>query len=93
MGKERNLVWIAVELALQHDHDEKITPETLFMNIHYPGSDKEFVEVYPLGSSAYVVFEKGMLLPDSFGYPTQTCLLYTSPSPRDRQKSRMPSSA
>ena len=30
-------------------------------------------------------------------YPTEldtgTCLLYTSPSPRDRQKSRMPSSA
>ena len=25
--------------------------------------------------------------------PAQTCLLYTSPSPRDRQKSRMPSSA
>ena len=24
---------------------------------------------------------------------TPTCLLYTSPSPRDRQKSRMPSSA
>ena len=26
-------------------------------------------------------------------YETVTCLLYTSPSPRDRQKSRMPSSA
>ena len=25
--------------------------------------------------------------------PKKTCLLYTSPSPRDRQKSRMPSSA
>ena len=25
--------------------------------------------------------------------PSQICLLYTSPSPRDRQKSRMPSSA
>ena len=25
--------------------------------------------------------------------PVQACLLYTSPSPRDRQKSRMPSSA
>ena len=25
--------------------------------------------------------------------PEITCLLYTSPSPRDRQKSRMPSSA
>ena len=28
-----------------------------------------------------------------FTYPPDTCLLYTSPSPRDRQKSRMPSSA
>ena len=26
-------------------------------------------------------------------YVTYSCLLYTSPSPRDRQKSRMPSSA
>ena len=26
-------------------------------------------------------------------YDNVTCLLYTSPSPRDRQKSRMPSSA
>ena len=26
-------------------------------------------------------------------YPIYACLLYTSPSPRDRQKSRMPSSA
>ena len=28
-----------------------------------------------------------------FFYEIKTCLLYTSPSPRDRQKSRMPSSA
>ena len=28
-----------------------------------------------------------------FGAVIDTCLLYTSPSPRDRQKSRMPSSA
>jgi len=27
------------------------------------------------------------------GYATTTCLLYTSPSPRDRTRSRMPSSA
>ena len=32
-------------------------------------------------------------LPDSVLYLLYTCLLYTSPSPRDRQKSRMPSSA
>ena len=29
----------------------------------------------------------------SFAYNVGACLLYTSPSPRDRQKSRMPSSA
>ena len=40
-------------------------------------------------------------LPEPVGYrllvlpftPKENCLLYTSPSPRDRQKSRMPSSA
>ena len=30
---------------------------------------------------------------DYVANPQKTCLLYTSPSPRDRQKSRMPSSA
>ena len=30
---------------------------------------------------------------EAIGYKHLTCLLYTSPSPRDRQKSRMPSSA
>ena len=34
------------------------------------------------------------ILPENLvGMPSRTCLLYTSPSPRDRQKSRMPSSA
>ena len=30
---------------------------------------------------------------DKLGKAAKGCLLYTSPSPRDRQKSRMPSSA
>ena len=30
---------------------------------------------------------------DPFLYKTYSCLLYTSPSPRDRTRSRMPSSA
>ena len=34
--------------------------------------------------------KRSPLMPD---VPTLACLLYTSPSPRDRQKSRMPSSA
>ena len=36
---------------------------------------------------------RNVILEKKFGAPTVTCLLYTSPSPRDRQKSRMPSSA
>ena len=35
----------------------------------------------------------GHLVDNGDGSWTLTCLLYTSPSPRDRQKSRMPSSA
>ena len=38
--------------------------------------------------SEYVMLRLGEI-----GIPTHFCLLYTSPSPRDRQKSRMPSSA
>ena len=38
-------------------------------------------------NSCVVVDERVRIL------PCRTCLLYTSPSPRDRQKSRMPSSA
>ena len=50
-------------------------------------------------SIADVVFDFRRILPGHriFVYDNNsndnTCLLYTSPSPRDRQKSRMPSSA
>ena len=37
--------------------------------------------------------EAELLLIEPSGTPNTGCLLYTSPSPRDRQKSRMPSSA
>ena len=33
------------------------------------------------------------LIPDDFVQPENPCLLYTSPSPRDKRQSRMPSSA
>ena len=36
---------------------------------------------------------KATVVPNRNKILLQTCLLYTSPSPRDRQKSRMPSSA
>ena len=43
--------------------------------------------VWPMRNIMNELHEK-----DPAQYP-RTCLLYTSPSPRDRQKSRMPSSA
>jgi putative peptidoglycan lipid II flippase len=52
-----------------------------------------FAYLYGAGRStdAFVAaFRIPNLLRDLFA---ETCLLYTSPSPRDRQKSRMPSSA
>ena len=39
------------------------------------------------------IFANGKVLEKSVSNVTIACLLYTSPSPRDRQKSRMPSSA
>ena len=39
---------------------------------------------------AWAFFDKKLLLEKA---EEKDCLLYTSPSPRDRQKSRMPSSA
>ena len=44
-----------------------------------PGKDWFYIKMYPRASFQASEFE--------------ACLLYTSPSPRDRQKSRMPSSA
>ena len=46
------------------------------------------------GTSVFGVTNKtGEGLSGRFSVQVQGCLLYTSPSPRDRQKSRMPSSA
>ena len=46
------------------------------------------LEKQELGKGIYLIPYNEIL-----GDVAGTCLLYTSPSPRDRQKSRMPSSA
>ena len=54
--------------------------------------------LWELGPSTVREVHNGLLASKEIGYATTVkmlviCLLYTSPSPRDRQKSRMPSSA
>ena len=42
---------------------------------------------------SHIIMHEGKVINTDLRYPDEFCLLYTSPSPRDRQKSRMPSSA
>ena len=58
------------------------------------------MEVYSMGKTATLnirvnpdVKENAESVLAQLGIPMATCLLYTSPSPRDRTRSRMPSSA
>ena len=48
---------------------------------------------FPLGDSFTIQAGPLTRNTEMMGYKASACLLYTSPSPRDRQKSRMPSSA
>ena len=51
------------------------------------------VRIVPVDNKRYTMRDIGKLEKRIERLEYYTCLLYTSPSPRDRQKSRMPSSA
>ena len=53
-----------------------------------------FTSIFAVVIAPYNPFDpKNVSLMDAFTPPSWTCLLYTSPSPRDVEESRMPSSA
>ena len=54
---------------------------------------KKFIETMEELMGRYRVFMKRFELSEDFQAKLTVCLLYTSPSPRDRTRSRMPSSA
>ena len=61
-------------------------------SIELSGSDiKSLLAGEMIKITAPVLTEEQHLL--GYGYDPMICLLYTSPSPRDRTRSRMPSSA
>ena len=70
--------------AKGHDAAENLFFSTL-VKIHRAGEGAPFSGLKPAGAVEPAVAEADKAL--------VSCLLYTSPSPRDRQKSRMPSSA
>ena len=51
---------------------------------------QQFLSSFTEGSDAV---KNAVIFVEKDGKLHEVCLLYTSPSPRDRQKSRMPSSA
>ena len=54
---------------------------------------KEYISKNGIPGSAPSTAAPPIVIADDADLSVDTCLLYTSPSPRDRQKSRMPSSA
>ena len=55
-----------------------------------PINNEYLVDITPLTDNQKILFDSYNQQKNVVAYG---CLLYTSPSPRDRQKSRMPSSA
>ena len=86
--------YVGIALLMAIENIFPPIPSEVIMGIGGLAVARGTMEFWPLllagtlGSTAgnYVWFWAG----DKWGYD---CLLYTSPSPRDRQKSRMPSSA
>ena len=83
---------------LQEEEIDKIKPGTLLISFLDPFNEKVLVKKIKEKNISAISME---LVPritraqkmDALSSQANFCLLYTSPSPRDRQKSRMPSSA
>ena len=78
-------------LAAHHD-------VTVFDRDRRPGGHAHTIDVTEPGTGRALPMDTGFMVFNEVTYPHlcrlfKDCLLYTSPSPRDRQKSRMPSSA
>ena len=72
-------------IAIAHDYlTQKGGAERVVLALHRMWPDAPIYTTFYDPEGTFPEFEDAHIV---------TCLLYTSPSPRDRQKSRMPSSA
>ena len=88
-----NIVYLFANTGLEHDLTYQFLAD-LFLYWGLPLVALEYIPEPP----GYRVFSPPQFSDlsrrgEPFEAMTNNCLLYTSPSPRDRQKSRMPSSA
>ena len=79
------------EEELEQPKNKKITLSNFFESI--VSIDKLANRALSTANSNLNIIQEQKLLIESLSMSLEGCLLYTSPSPRDRQKSRMPSSA
>ena len=87
-GKRVLFLGSKFEIDCEESEDKvKLTDE--LMDIFEKNFKGEYViKAHPIDKVLY-----GRMKDSKFVIPSYVCLLYTSPSPRDRQRSRMPSSA
>ena len=85
--------------SLEHDarqgqYNSLVQVDSDTYALAYEGKDKDgFISTFTISSDGSSIVEVDTLEHDDDHGQYNSCLLYTSPSPRDRQKSRMPSSA
>ena len=87
------VVWLQNEVRYPSTMVDRITPATSWDDIATMPDKYGFEDQWPVMCEPY----KHWVIEDDFvddaRPPWETCLLYTSPSPRDQRGSRMPSSA
>ena len=88
--KEANLI---NEMKLLHFHVGSQISDISVIKDALQEASQIFVELSKLGAPMKYIDVGGGLGIDFDGTKTSSCLLYTSPSPRDKRQSRMPSSA
>ena len=76
-------------LIIQNDVGNKHSPTVICAAITSKMNKAKLPTHIELRAGQYDIVKDSVILLEQL----RTCLLYTSPSPRDRQKSRMPSSA
>ena len=86
-----NIKNLCTDCKQSYLHYSYIYPETLIVRKEEERLSEDYIKTIDLCSSCKLNFHEN--LERSQTYDENDCLLYTSPSPRDRTRSRMPSSA